>query len=132
MAIKYSSLIIGNRLTSLNTDIGAGGKLRIYSGSRPASVNTAISAQVLLSEQVTGSPFGVVGSGALTANAIANGTAVATGTATWFRVFKADGTTACVDGDVATSGADLNLSSTSINSGQTVSISSFVITGQPV
>lgn len=129
MAIKYSASIIGNRLSSTNTDIGAGGKLRIYTGSRPANVGTAISTQTMLSESVCGTPFGTVGSGALTASAIANATAAATGTAVWFRIFKADGTTACVDGDVGTSGTDLVLSSTSINSGQTVAISSCVLTG---
>lgn len=132
MAIKYSAAINGARLTALNSAIGAGAKLRIYSGSRPASVDTAISAQVLLAELVCGNPFGTANNATLTAGAIANATAVATGTATWSRLFKADGTTACVDSDVAASGADLNLSSTSINSGQTVAVSSYVITGAPV
>jgi hypothetical protein len=133
MAIKYSTSIIANRLTSLNTDIGTSAKLRIYSGSRPTNVNTAIGAQVLLVELIcNASAFGTVGTGALTAGAIANGTAGATGTASFFRLFKSDGTTATIDGDVSTSGADLNLSSTSISSTQTVSVSSFVITGQPV
>lgn len=134
MAIKYSTSIITNRLASLNTDIGINAKLRIYSGTRPTSVNTAIAAQVLLAELIcNASAFGTVGSGLLTAGAIANdASADATGTATWFRLFKADGTTACIDGDVAASGADLNLSSTSLNVGQVVGVSSFVITGAPV
>ena len=134
MAIKYSATIIANRLASTNSDIGINAKVRIYSGTRPANVGTAISAQVLLAELIgNASAFGVVSGGALTANAIANDAAAdATGTATWFRIFKADGTTACVDGDVGTSGADLNLSSTSLNAGQVVGVSSFVITGQPV
>ena len=129
--IKYSQSVINNRLTSTNTDIGAGARIRIYSGPRPANVGTAISAQVLLAE-LTGNAtaFGTVASGALTANAIASDTAAdATGTATWFRVFKADGATACIDGDVGAAGADLNLSSVSLNAGQVVGITSFVITG---
>lgn len=133
MAIKYSTTIIADRLTTLNTDIGTSAKLRIYNGSRPASVNTALSGQTLLSENIcNASAFGSVAAGALTAGAIANGTAAATGTASWFRLFKSDGTTACIDGDVGTSGSDLNLTSTSFTSGQTVTISSFVITGAPV
>ena len=135
MAIKYSAPIIANRLASLNTDIGINAKLRIYSGARPANVGTAIGAQVMLCELAcNAAAFGSVAAGALTAGAIANGTAAAGAptVATWFRVFKADGTTACVDGDVSTTGADLNLTSTSITTGQTVSVSSFVITGAPV
>jgi hypothetical protein len=133
MALKYSTTIIADRLTTLNTDIGTSAKLRIYSGSRPASVNTALGAQVMLAELIcNASAFGSVAAGALTAGAIANATAAASGTAAFFRLFKSDGTTACVDGDVGTSGADLNLTSTSITAGQTVGVSSFVITGAPV
>jgi hypothetical protein len=51
----------------------------------------------------------------------------ATGTATWFRDVDSTGT--CVmDGSVGTSGADLNLNSTSITSGVQVSCTSSTIT----
>jgi hypothetical protein len=60
---------------------------------------------------------------AITADASAN----ATGTATWFRCVDSTGT-CCVDGNVGTSGSDLNLNSTSINSGVQVSVTSFTIT----
>lgn len=134
MSIKYSTAIIAARLAAVNSDIGASAKIRIYNGTRPANVNTAVSGQTLLAELIgNATAFGSVSGGALTAGAIAGDSAAdATGTATWFRVFKADGTSACVDGDVGTSGADLNLSSTSLTAGQAVNISSFVITGAPV
>lgn len=134
MAIKYSTSIIANRLASLNTDIGINAVIRIYNGTRPANVNTAVSGQTVLAGLVgNASAFGTVSAGALTANAITgDASADATGTATWFRVFKADGTTACIDGDVSTAGADLNLSSVSITATQPVNVTSFVITGAPV
>ena len=66
--------------------------------------------------------------GVLTANAISNGTAAAAGTASWFRLVKSDGTTPIMDGDVSTSGADLNLNNTSIATGQTVSVTAFTVT----
>ena len=71
--------------------------------------------------------------GVLTLNAITqDSSANATGTATWFRIVKADGTTHVMDGNVGTSGSDLNLTTTSIVSGQPVSVTSFVITeGNP-
>lgn len=134
MAIKYSASIITNRLASLNTDIGPNAVIRIYNGTRPANVGTAVSTQTVLAGLAgNATAFGTVGSGALTANVITgDASADASGTATWFRVFKADGTTACIDGDVATSGADLNLSSVSITATQPVNVTSFVITGAPV
>ena len=59
--------------------------------------------------------------GKLTLNAIASdASANATGTATWFRIVKSDGSTLVCDGDVGTSGSDLNLNSTSITAGGTV------------
>lgn len=133
MAIKYSTSIITNRLSSVNTDIGINAVIRIYSGTRPANVNTAAAGTVLATLAGNAAAFGSVSAGALTANAITGDTSAdATGTATWFRVFKADGTTACIDGDVAASGADLNLSSVSITATQPVNVTSFVITGAPV
>lgn len=68
----------------------------------------------------------------LTLNAISSGTGTAGAaggtTATWFRLWKTDGTTPVMDGTVGISGADLNLNNTSIATGQTVSVSAFTDT----
>jgi hypothetical protein len=71
--------------------------------------------------------------GVLTANAITqDASANATGTATWFRIVQSDGSTFVLDGNVGTSGSDLNLTTTSIVATQPVSVTSFVITeGNP-
>jgi hypothetical protein len=87
----------------------------------------------MLAELICGTPFAAGASGGvLTLGAIANGTGTAgasTGTtATWFRLFKADGTTAVVDGSVGTTGCDLNINNTSIATGQTVSVTSGTLT----
>lgn len=130
MALKYSTTVRTDRATSLNTDIGTSALLRIYSGTRPTSVGTALSGNTLLAELTgNGTSFGTAASGALTANAITSATAVATGTASFFRLFKSDGTTAVIDGDVAATGSDLNLAGgPGITTGQTVSVSSAVFT----
>lgn len=130
MTLKYSTTVRTDRATSLNTDIGTSAFLRIYNGTRPASVGTALSGNTLLAELVcNASAFGSASSGVLTAGAIASATAAASGTASFFRLFKSDGTTAVVDGDVAASGSDLNLAGgPGITSGQTVSVSSFALT----
>jgi len=114
------------------------GYLRIYSGSQPTDANTAVGAQTLLSTLRFGSTaFGAsVASGTApnrvvvaTANAITSDTnAAATGTASWFRVLKSDGSTVVMDGSVGTSGCDLNLASTSIVAGETVQVNSFTLT----
>jgi hypothetical protein len=128
MAIAYAEALIDARLDEITTRAGNAALLRIYSGTRPATGGTATT---LLAELTCGSPFaGSASGGELTANTISDDTSAnATGTATWFRVVQSDGSTHVMDGDVAASGSDLNLNSTSIVSGGTVSVTSFVITG---
>ena len=130
MAIKQTTAVRNAQLDALNTQIGASARLRIYSGTRPANANTAITSQTMLVELTcNATAFAAAASGGvLTANAISNGTAAATGTASFFRLWQSNGTTAIMDGDVAASGADLNLNNTSIATGQTVSVTAFTIT----
>jgi stage V sporulation protein SpoVS len=130
MALKYSTTLRNAQLDAITTAVGTSGILRIYSGSRPANVAAAISGTLLAECVCNASAFAAAASGGvLTANAISNdSSANNSGTASHYRLFRSDGTTAVIDGDVSTSGADLNLDNTSINSGQVVSITSFTIT----
>lgn len=106
------------------------GYLRIYDGTQPATADTAVSTQVLLAELRFGATaFGASSAGVITANAISDDTdANNTGTATWFRALKSDGTTSVLDGNVGTSASNLVISTTSIIQHATVSVSSFVHT----
>ena len=106
------------------------GYLRLYTDPKPANADTAISSQTLLAELRFGSTaFGAASNGVATANAItADSSADNTGTATWFRALKSDGTTAVLDGSVGTSSADLILNSVSISAGAQVSVTSFTYT----
>jgi len=71
--------------------------------------------------------FGAPVSGVATASAIADDTNAAGGTAALFKFVDRDGTEV-FRGTVGTTGAELNLSSTSIPAGGTVQISSFTTT----
>jgi hypothetical protein len=129
LALAYSSTVRNNRMVQVRDAIdgGAGaGLMRIYDGSRPATCGTATT---LLAELTHSDPCaGAPSSGALTFSAItADASANATGTATWYRDVDSTGT-CCVDGNVGTSGSDLNLNSTSISTGQQVSCTSKVYT----
>lgn len=127
MALAYSTAIRNAMLDAITTGAGNAALLRIYDGTRPATGGTATT---LLAELTCGTPFAsAASSGALTLGSITqDSSANATGTATWFRIVKSDGTTHVVDGNVGTSGSDLNLTTTSIVATQPVSITSFVIT----
>jgi len=131
MALAYAVGIRNAMLDEITTVAGASALLRIYDGSRPATGGTATT---LLAELTCNATFAAgASSGALTLNAITqDSSANATGTATWFRIVASNGTTHVLDGNVGTSGSDLNLTTTSIVATQPVSVTSFVITeGNP-
>lgn len=132
MALAYSTTIRNAMLDAITTAAGNGALLRIYDSTgtgRPAT-GGAITTQVLLAELTCGTPFASsAAAGLLTLSSITqDSSANNSGTATWFRIVKSDGTTFVLDGNVATSGSDLNLTTTTIVSGQPVSITSFTIT----
>lgn len=108
------------------------GKLRIYDGAQPATADTAITTQTLLAElTLNATAFGAASAGVATANAItSDASADATGTASWFRVLKSDGTTVLFDGSVGTSGCNLNLNTTSIVAAAAVAVSALTYTQQ--
>jgi hypothetical protein len=106
------------------------GFMRFYDGAQPANVETAIGSQVLLAEMTFGATaFSAASGGVATANAITqDASANATGTATWYRTYKSDGTTALMDGSIGTSGSNINMVSTSVAAGSAVQVLSFAIT----
>lgn len=106
------------------------GLLRIYDGTQPADASTAVTTQTLLAELTLNSTaFGAAVAGVATANSItSDSTADASGTATWFRVVKSDGTTVLWDGSVGTSGCDLNLNTAAIEAGAVVAVTALTYT----
>ena len=125
----------------------AGASLKIYDGTRPAT-GAAITTQNLLATLTfSAAPIPTAFSSdplALVANLIVppSVSAAGTGTATWFRVtvkttspygglpsYMAGATV--MDGDVGTSGADLNLSTVAFTPGMTVTITAFPISIVP-
>lgn len=105
------------------------GSIKIYAGTVPANANASLGGATLLASlAMSATAFGSASSGTITANAITSTNAVATGTATFFRMFKSDGTTVVMQGTVGTSGADLNLSTAAIQINAAVSISSLTYT----
>jgi len=106
---------------------GTNAIIEIYAGTQPVNANTAISGQTLLVSLAVTGAFGTDSNGTITMSSVANGTAVATGTASFFRIFKSDNTTVIMDGSVGTSSADMILDDVSITVGQTVTITSGTI-----
>lgn len=138
MAITLSSLLAQFMMDNgLNSAFDTTGVLEFRDGTRPATADTTPSGTNLLASfalpaKVFASPstLGVMNN----ANPFSTAAAALNGTATWFR-FKLStdtGTTGTVDrrldGNLGSSGADINMSSTTIIAGLPVTVTSVQIT----
>lgn len=111
-------------------DLGAGtAKVRVYTGTQPATANTTASGTLLVEFDLPNPAFGAASSGVATANAISNATATASGTAGWFRCVDRDNA-AVLDGSVTATGGggDMTMNTTTVTSGAAVSITSWTVT----
>lgn len=113
----------------------SGSKLRIYNGTMPATVDTALSGQTLLAEFALATPnafaaaVDTVNGAVATGNPVAAQNALATGTATWGTVVNASNVR-IFDGDAslpAGSGA-IKISSLNLTSGVEISVISLSYT----
>jgi hypothetical protein len=107
-----------------------GGVINIYSGTRPATADTAITTQTLLCSIALDDPSGGAAGGVWTADPLPDpGMVLADGTAAWARLRDADDAAVCdLDVGVTGSGAALELSNLSLVSGAMVTPTSLTIT----
>lgn len=121
-----------NALTAL-LSVGGAGTIEVRTGAPEATTLTADSGTLLATLTLSSTAFGAAtsvtsnGLATATANAITSATAAATGTAGHWRA-KSNAGVVIFQGNAATSAADMILSSTSINSGDTVAATSWVVT----
>lgn len=111
-------------------DAGAGaGTLKIYTGTVNTDANTDPLGTLLATFTLNTTAFGAAAAGVITANAIASTTGLAAGTAGCFMIEDSVGTNVA-DGDVTATGGGgtIELSTTTISAGATVSITSFTVT----
>lgn len=105
------------------------GYLRCYTGTQPADADSATTGTLLFEQRFASTAFGAAASGAVTAAAISNVVALASGTAGYVRCFQSDGTTVVMDGSAGVGATfNLNLSSTTITVGDTISGSALTLT----
>lgn len=136
-AFKISNVAAKALADQLKTQIDIGttaSVIDIRSGAQPADPDTAATGTLLATLTMSDPSFGAATDanpgGLITASAITDdSSADATNTAGYFRI-RATGTGAddVCDGEVGTSGSDLNMNTTAITSGSTVSITSMTVT----
>ncbi|MFI7125980.1 hypothetical protein ACIBQ1_09820 [Nonomuraea sp. NPDC050153] len=104
------------------------GRLRIYSGSQPASANDAASGTLLAEVNLANPAFSAASTGVATLlGTPLSTTGVAAGTAGWFRIIDRNEATV-VDGSAGTSGTELILNTATISIGVSVQITSGTVT----
>lgn len=129
MSLQFATSTRNAILDAMETDWGTAVILRIYTGSAPANcaasvTGTKVADMTLPTDYLANAASGVKSlSGTWT-----DSSADATGTAGYFRIYKSDGTTCVCQGLCGTSGSDLNLTTTSIVSGQPVTVTQFDLT----
>ena len=130
--VHFATTPANSALTQLMNAIdagSAGGTIKIYTGTMPATPETAVTTQALLGTLTFSDPCGSVASKQFTASAITQDSAAdASGTATWARVSDSSGT-AVIDLDVTTTGGGgaLQLNTVSIVKDGPILVSSFII-----
>ena len=121
----------------------ANGVIEIYSGSQPATADSAVTGTLLGTVTLNsgaftpgvstnGLTFAAASGGAVSKSGVWSFNGIAAGTAGWFRL-KGNATDAGgvstilprLDGSIATSGADMNLSNLSISTSSPVTLDTF-------
>lgn len=125
MAIRVATATRSTMMDAVEAALDGGSgaaTLEIRTGSQPATANTAASG-TLLATLTLNDPAGTQSGGVITLSVspAVTTSAVATGTAGWGRLKDSAGNTV-LDGSVGTSGTDFIIDSTSITSGQGVSL----------
>lgn len=128
MAIKYSAAVRNAMLDAIETTIGASPKLRILTGSAPATTATAQSGTLLAELTLPSDWAANAASGAKGLLGSWSGTVVADGTAGYYRILDNAGTTCHEQGTIGTSGQDLNGTSTALTTGQVLVITAKTLT----
>jgi hypothetical protein len=106
----------------------AAGKLQIRSGTQPAGPDSAATGTLLAELTLDDAAFGAAAAGVATlAGTPLTVTAVASGTASWFRVLDSN-SVAVLDGSVGVSGADLLVNTVTVSTGLDVEISDGTMT----
>lgn len=133
MALKHSG---GLKNFALDSGIGTAfdggtGRLNIYTGSQPATADTAASGTLLGTLTLSSDAFAAASSGAIAINAVTSDTSAdATGTAGWFRFYRTGDTAPGSAGNGTTDrrldgtiGSDMAIDNASIIAGGTIALS---------
>ena len=131
MATLKRAIITRNAAGNAEAALANDGYIRIYSGTIPATPETAASGTLLAELRFNATAFGSAAIGIITANAItSDSSANNSGTAGWARILKSDGTSTIWDCDVTATGGGgaITFGTVSFVAGAVVDLAGFTVT----
>lgn len=128
MAVQYSVTVRNAMLDIIETTIGASARLIFYTGAAPANCAAAATGTVLATIVCPADWMAAASAGSKVLQGSWTITASGTGTVGYYRMYDSTVTTCHEQGTVGLSGSDINVDNTSVNTGQTVTITSKTIT----
>jgi hypothetical protein len=127
MSVNFTQAVNHARAQAVITAAGSGATLKFYSGAAPANANAAVTGTLLVTLTIAGT-LGADLSGILTFGPVTSGTGVATMAAGYARLATSGGVTICDFTSIGLSGADININTTIITTGQAVAITDGTMT----
>ena len=131
MAIQISVAVRNARLDAIETAIGTGAVLKLRTGAQPANCAAADSGTAIISFTLASDWAAAASGGSKSfSNTPISGAASASGTLGHYRLYASDGTTCHKQGSITATGGggDMTVDNTSVNSGQTVNVTSWSLT----
>ena len=130
MTLQLATLTRNSRLNAIQTEVGTSPILKIFTGTPPSNCSSANTGDVLVTITLPSTWLSAASSGAISKTGTWEGVSDADGTAGHFRLFDSGGSTCHMQGIVSITGngGDIELSSITISSGQTITMTTFVIT----
>lgn len=127
MAIQLSIAVRNAMLDAIETAVGTSAKIRILTGTQPATCATAESGTLLVQFALASDWAAAAASGSKLFNTITGTAATGTGTAGYYRLVDSAGTTCHEQGTITATGGggDMTIDNTSIATSQTVNITSW-------
>lgn len=128
MTIQFSTTVRNAMLDAIETSMGVSAKLQLYSGAQPANCAAAATGTKLVEYALASdwAAAAAAGSKALSSLPLSS-TALAAGTAGYYRFVDSAGTTCHEQGSVTLSagGGDMTVDNTTFTLGQTVQVTGF-------
>lgn len=130
MAIQLSVAVRNARLDAIETTVGTAARLRILTGAPPANCAAAETGTILATLVLPSDWLNNASAGSKTLLGTWTGTAIATGTAGYYRIYDSAIATCHEQGTITVTagGGDLTFDNTSIATSQTINVTVFTKT----